>query len=207
MSSSDSDSSQSSSDSDSDVSSSEETQESESRSPRHSSSSLSDDKDDDEEPSGDGNLIYRPRKEDLEELHKSVDNDREIYRPSKQAPSEPADADESGSDDDGDCSDDDSTAASCAATTSAASSAHPRAPDPPGSSRPATAGRRKRKARVTVNLEMCDYTVITKASRPSSPIAVTSPTRCSVFSARKLVTHLKKRSFVRVHVNARARPA
>ena len=157
-----------SSSSESEISSSEE---SENNSPVPSATSFTDD-DEAEEHRGDGNLIYRPRKVDLEECYKSVDNDREIYRPSQEKTCEQIDIDDSGSENDGDCSDDDSAAASCAATAAPASNTHTScAPELSGASRPQTAtGRRKRKARVTVNLDMCDYTVITKARHPRARI-------------------------------------
>ncbi len=129
-----------------------------------SDNSSSDDLDDHRQPA------YRHARADYggdgshkDEDYSGVDSDREIYRASDEATCDSAEVDDGDSDNDGDCSDDDDTARS--STVAGADSAHGGDGEvqEDGCTAPSSApGRRKRKARITVNLDMCDYTVITK---------------------------------------------
>jgi hypothetical protein len=98
-----------------------------------------------------------------DEDYSGVDSDREIYRASDEAPCDSADVDDGDSDNDGDCSDDDDAAAEITAAGAAGAHGGDGEVQEDGGAEPSSApGKRKRKARITVNLDMCDYTVITK---------------------------------------------
>jgi hypothetical protein len=97
-----------------------------------------------------------------DEDYSGVDSDREIYRASDEVPCDSADVDD-GDSDNGDCSDDDDAAAG--STTAVATCTYGgggEAQEDGGAAPSSAPGKRKRKARITVNLDMCDYTVITK---------------------------------------------